>query len=53
MLERLARPDLPIRDVLLQTHSVIRRSCGAHLDAEIRPRPMRHSEHAARAQIAR
>ncbi|HEY0796903.1 MAG TPA: GntR family transcriptional regulator [Acidisarcina sp.] len=31
MLQRLQRPDMPIRDVLLQTHTVVRSSCGAHL----------------------
>jgi GntR family transcriptional regulator of arabinose operon len=31
MLQRLENPDLPTRDVLLQTHTVVRRSCGAHL----------------------
>ncbi len=30
MLERLARPELPTRDILLQTHTVVRRSCGPH-----------------------
>lgn len=33
MLQRLQNPDLPTRDILLQTHTVIRRSCGAHLSA--------------------
>ncbi len=33
MLQRLERPSLPTRDVLLQTHTVVRRSCGAHLTA--------------------
>lgn len=31
MLQRLNNPDLPTRDILLQTHTVVRRSCGAHL----------------------
>jgi len=31
MLQRLARPHLPTRDVLLQTHTVVRESCGAKL----------------------
>jgi len=31
MLERVATPDLPARDVLLQTNLVIRKSCGYHL----------------------
>ena len=30
MLQRLEKPDLPTRDVLLQTHTVVRKSCGAH-----------------------
>jgi GntR family transcriptional regulator of arabinose operon len=31
MLERLAHPDLPTRDILLPTRLVVRRSCGAYL----------------------
>lgn len=31
MLQRLDKPDLPTRDILLQTHTVVRRSCGSHL----------------------
>jgi DNA-binding LacI/PurR family transcriptional regulator len=31
MLDRLARPNLPTRDVLLQTHTVVRQSCGSHV----------------------
>jgi DNA-binding LacI/PurR family transcriptional regulator len=31
MLQRLEKPDLPTRDILLQTHTVIRKSCGTHL----------------------
>jgi GntR family transcriptional regulator of arabinose operon len=31
MLERLAHPELPTRDILLSTRLVVRRSCGAHL----------------------
>lgn len=31
MLQRLARPHLPTRDVLLQTHTVVRESCGAKM----------------------
>lgn len=31
MLQRLHNPDLPTRDILLPTHTVVRRSCGAHL----------------------
>ncbi len=34
MLERVAQPDLPTRDVLAQTYTVVRRSCGAHLRAD-------------------
>jgi GntR family transcriptional regulator, arabinose operon transcriptional repressor len=30
MLQRLEKPDQPTRDVLLQTKTVIRRSCGTH-----------------------
>jgi DNA-binding LacI/PurR family transcriptional regulator len=33
MLQRLEKPSLPARDVLLQTHTVVRRSCGAYLTA--------------------
>jgi len=31
MLDRLEHPELPVRDVLVATKLVIRRSCGAHL----------------------
>lgn len=31
MLQRLAQPNLPTRDVLLQTYTVVRESCGARL----------------------
>ncbi len=31
MLDRLEDPQLPTRDILLQTHTVVRKSCGAHL----------------------
>jgi GntR family transcriptional regulator of arabinose operon len=34
MLERLAHPELPTRDILLPTRLVVRRSCGAYLNAE-------------------
>jgi DNA-binding LacI/PurR family transcriptional regulator len=34
MLQRLHNPDLPTRDILLQTHTVVRRSCGAHLSTQ-------------------
>ena len=30
MLQRLEKPDLPTRDILLQTNTVLRRSCGTH-----------------------
>ena len=33
MLERVENPTLPTRDVLLPTHTVVRKSCGAHLGA--------------------
>jgi GntR family transcriptional regulator of arabinose operon len=36
MLDRVGNPSLPIRDVLLQSHLVVRASCGASLSA---PRP--------------
>jgi len=31
MLQRFDKPDLPTRDILLQTHTVVRNSCGTHL----------------------
>jgi GntR family transcriptional regulator, arabinose operon transcriptional repressor len=33
MLDRVSRPDTPVRDILLQTEMVVRRSCGASLAA--------------------
>jgi len=33
MLQRLQFPELPARDIFLPTHTVVRRSCGAHLTA--------------------
>jgi GntR family transcriptional regulator of arabinose operon len=30
MLQRVEKPDLPARDILLQTNTVIRKSCGTH-----------------------
>jgi GntR family transcriptional regulator of arabinose operon len=30
MLQRLEKPDLPTRDILLQTKTILRRSCGTH-----------------------
>jgi GntR family transcriptional regulator of arabinose operon len=34
MLERVEHPELPVRDVLVPTRLVVRRSCGAHLGQE-------------------
>jgi DNA-binding LacI/PurR family transcriptional regulator len=34
MLERLSRPDMPVRDVLLECRLVVRDSCGARLGKE-------------------
>jgi GntR family transcriptional regulator, arabinose operon transcriptional repressor len=34
MLQRIENPNFPTRDVLLQTHTVIRKSCGTHLSAK-------------------
>jgi GntR family transcriptional regulator, arabinose operon transcriptional repressor len=31
MLQRFENPNLPTRDILLQTHTVVRNSCGIHL----------------------
>ena len=33
MLQRVEKPHLPTRDILLQTHTVVRRSCGTHRSA--------------------
>lgn len=33
MVDRMENPQLPARDILLQTHTVVRRSCGTHLQA--------------------
>jgi DNA-binding LacI/PurR family transcriptional regulator len=33
MLDRLENPELPMRDILVPTRLVVRRSCGAHLGA--------------------
>jgi GntR family transcriptional regulator of arabinose operon len=33
MLQRLEHPELPTRDILVPTRLVVRRSCGAHLNA--------------------
>ncbi|MCA1649808.1 MAG: substrate-binding domain-containing protein, partial [Acidobacteria bacterium] len=33
MLDRVTRPDTPVRDILLQTELVVRRSCGASIKA--------------------
>ena len=35
MLERLERPKLPIRDVLVPVRLVVRQSCGGHLNKEV------------------
>jgi len=32
MLDRVSRPDTPVRDILLQTQLVVRRSCGATME---------------------
>jgi DNA-binding LacI/PurR family transcriptional regulator len=32
MLDRVSRPDTPVRDILLQTQLVVRRSCGASVE---------------------
>jgi GntR family transcriptional regulator of arabinose operon len=37
MLQRVEKPDLPTRDILLQTHTVVRKSCGAHRSAVRNP----------------
>jgi DNA-binding LacI/PurR family transcriptional regulator len=36
MLERLEHPELPVRDILVPTRLVVRRSCGAYLAQESR-----------------
>ncbi len=33
MLQRLQNPELPVRDIILQTNTVIRKSCGNHLNS--------------------
>jgi GntR family transcriptional regulator of arabinose operon len=33
MLQRMEKPDLPTRDILLQTNTVVRKSCGTHRSA--------------------
>ena len=35
MLQRLAQPNLPVRDVLLRTYTVVRESCGAKLSGVV------------------
>jgi GntR family transcriptional regulator, arabinose operon transcriptional repressor len=37
MLQRVEKPELPTRDILLQTHTVVRKSCGAHPAAVRKP----------------
>jgi GntR family transcriptional regulator of arabinose operon len=32
MLDRVSRPDTPVRDILLQTQLIVRRSCGASVE---------------------
>lgn len=39
MLERVAHPELPVRDVLVPTRLVVRSSCGAHLESHLGERP--------------
>ena len=34
MLQRIENPNLPTRDILLQTHTVIRKSCGIHVSVQ-------------------
>ncbi len=46
MLDRIARPKLPTRDILLQTHTVVRWSCGSHLKM-LNPRPINKGRQAA------
>jgi GntR family transcriptional regulator, arabinose operon transcriptional repressor len=31
MLQRIEKPNFSTRDILLQTHTVVRSSCGVHL----------------------
>ena len=45
MLQRIAQPNLPIRDILLQTTTVVRQSCGAQLKARRPPIPNMQSRH--------
>jgi DNA-binding LacI/PurR family transcriptional regulator len=37
MLQRIENPNLPTRDVLLQTRTVVRESCGTRLSAQNKP----------------
>jgi len=37
MLDRVSRPDTPVRDILLQTQLVVRRSCGASVEGTTKP----------------
>ena len=37
MLDRVSRPDTPVRDILLQTQLVVRRSCGASVEGGTKP----------------
>ena len=38
MLDRVSRPDTPVRDILLQTQLVVRRSCGASVEGATKTR---------------
>jgi DNA-binding LacI/PurR family transcriptional regulator len=33
MLDRVGRPETPVRDILLQTQLIVRRSCGASIES--------------------
>lgn len=35
VLQRLQTPNIPTRDILLQTHTVVRKSCGAHISPKL------------------
>jgi GntR family transcriptional regulator, arabinose operon transcriptional repressor len=39
LTERIANPDLPVRDILFQSRLVVRESCGARLNGAKSPRP--------------
>jgi DNA-binding LacI/PurR family transcriptional regulator len=42
MLDRVSRPDTPVRDILLQTQLVVRRSCGASIESPTQTQPPAH-----------